>query len=506
MLSHEEKHKILADKITKDPKNRLGINGWSMMVREGFWIPRKLDLLYTELMNFALKGQIANILIEAPPRHGKSEHWSENFISYFLANYPNDKAMSVAYNIELARDFGKVVKGFFESYGDLSPHRPYPVIKDGGVDRWRIDRPYNGSMLLAGTNGAMLGFGAGLGVVDDPIKNIKEAESSRMQEVLYDWYNATFKSRLERRSNGLPPIQVIVGQRLSLNDLHGIILKKNKGKVISYVNAIEYLRQGNSFPEDIWLRVSIPAICYDPENDPLGRKKGEVLWEEQRDYDWLMNEKRESGSYLFNAIYQQQPEERQGGHFKRYMFKKYVEWDRLKHYLRKLPWVRMWDFASSGESGDSCANMLGTYDGKYIYFLEMFEQKFEADELVTYFIDTLKRDGENVYQYFEDEPGSEGKILLETMIRLPEVEPYADRLDLWEPVGSKSIRAFNLKRMGEQRRIVLLKDWWNDLYISRAVAFTGKKTAESKGKMDVIDCSTALANLFDDDDVPIQIA
>ena len=61
-------------------------------------------------------------------------------------------------------------------------------------------------MLSVGAAGSILGFGAGLFIIDDPIKSVAEAESKTLQRKLREWIGGTAKTRLEKRTNGLPPI------------------------------------------------------------------------------------------------------------------------------------------------------------------------------------------------------------------------------------------------------------------------------------------------------------
>lgn len=293
---------------------QLGLVRWSIYINEGRWIPRDFDVIVIELLQYALAGKVSKLLFSLPRRHGKSTLISKNFISYFLAHYPDDSVILSSYTQLLASGFGKDCKNILRQYGHLSPYNVELAEDSKANNKFNLKHPYTGQMLAVGQAGSIIGFGAGLFVIDDPIKSSIEAKSETIQENLKEWIMGTAKTSLETRRNGLPPIMAIIAQRLNIYDLHGII--KENEPTISGKEALDILRDGGEIPPEVWVDVNFPAICEDPENDLLSRKIGEVLWPKQRSYKWLMAEKKAMGDYLFNAIYQGNPKEREGKFFK----------------------------------------------------------------------------------------------------------------------------------------------------------------------------------------------
>jgi hypothetical protein len=55
------------------------------------------------------------------------------------------------------------------------------------ADRWEIEG-HGGGMQTAGAGGAILGKGANLFIVDDPVKNAEEALSPTYRQKVWDWY------------------------------------------------------------------------------------------------------------------------------------------------------------------------------------------------------------------------------------------------------------------------------------------------------------------------------
>jgi predicted phage terminase large subunit-like protein len=56
---------------------------------------------------------------------------------------------------------------------------------------------------------------------------------------------------------------------------------------------------------DKWEVISLPAIAED--NDPIGRKVGQALWEDRYNIGILQDRKKQVGEFWFRSMYQQQP-------------------------------------------------------------------------------------------------------------------------------------------------------------------------------------------------------
>lgn len=281
---------ISAEDISTTNHGVLGLGRWSIYINNGYWQPRDSDVLIIELLQYALQGRVSKILLGVPSRHGKSTLISKNFASYFLAHFPNDKVILTAYSQGLASEFGGQVKDVLNYYGGLSPYKVSLSTDSKAKNKFKLNHPYRGQMLAVGAGGSILGFGAGLFIVDDPIKNVADAESKVKQQRLADWFGGTAKTRLERRSNGLPPIMLVIAQRLHLKDLHGII--RETEPTIPAKEGLAILRGGGSIDPNTWIDLNIPAICDSPD-DLLGREIGEALWPQQRSTEWLMAERKQ---------------------------------------------------------------------------------------------------------------------------------------------------------------------------------------------------------------------
>lgn len=481
-----------------DPHGQLGLARWSVYVNNGAWFPRDFDVIIIELLQYALQGRANKLLFSLPRRHGKSTLISHNFISYFMAHYPWDDVILSSYTQHLASDFGRGCKLILDEYGHLSPYNVRLSKDSKANNKFHLAKPYTGRMLAVGSNGGIIGFGASLFVVDDPIKNSKEAKSLTIQRNLKEWIMGTAKTSLETRANGLPPIMIIIAQRLNVNDLHGII--KQNEPWITGREALQILRNGGSIPNDVWVDVNFPAICENPDEDLLGRQKGQVLWKEQRDYDWLMAEKKAMGSFLFNAIYQGNPQEMEGYTFKREWFldEKGEPLPRILTDRQFLPseynQVRYWDFAASGEEGDAAAGIKSTYLDDILIFNGLVHGKFTADEMLNKYVSTTWKDTKRVISIVEQESGSGTKLLIQRFRQDPRLEGYniiADKVST-----GKLDRSFDLEVLAETGRIRFNKATMTIDEIKKAVneliQFTGTEGEEDN----IVDTMTGSARYW----------
>ena len=465
---------------------------WSKVVTNGKWKRRRFDTYILELLEYALQGRVSNILLSIPSRHGKSTLISENFCSYFLSHYPEEKVILSAYSQKLASHFGGKVKDIINTYWEYTPEKVRLSNDSHAKDKFNLEG-HHGQMLAVGASGSILGFGAGLFIIDDPIKNIADADSLVNQEKLADWYHGVVKSRLERRSDGKPPILCVIAQRLHVHDLHGIILDKEP--YILAKEAFERLRQDPDYivPQDTWVYLNLPAICTHPEDDLLGRHVNQVLWQKQRDYDWLMGEKAAMGSYLFNAIYQGEPTERDGNIFKREWFMN-TETNEIYRQLDEipsdLPRMRYWDFGASGKKGDATAGALTAYDGTNFYILDINTGKYSASQVLNQFERTALKDGVDTRIRIEQEPGAGSKLLINQFRRNPNFKQYNIRGD--KVKLKKNVRSFNLEALAEAGRVYWLRGSWNIDIIDHLVSFTGQD-----GKPDdITDSLTGSCNIW----------
>jgi len=314
-----------------------------------------LDHLCWQLMRVA-RGEVRRLIITVPPRSMKSITVSIGFSAWVLGHDPAKRIICVSYADELARKLSVDTRAVMESqwYQELFPGTRLAAKRPRNTELVTTQRGYR---YAAGMNGAILGRGADLIVIDDPIKAtdaLSQAERRRVNET----YDNTIFTRLNDKRVGAI---VIIMQRLHEEDLVGHVTASGEWEVVS-VPAIA--------TEETAYRLS------DDPDDVYVRRAGEVLYAREP-RDMLEAIRRSQGSLIFSAQYQQAPVPPEGNVVKR-------EW--LRYYQRRPSSfdliVVSWDTASTiSESSDFSVGTVWGAKGLDFYLLDLVRNRFEVPEL-----------------------------------------------------------------------------------------------------------------------------
>ena len=205
------------------------------------------DLCY-QLQDF-YKSDEKVCVINMPPRHGKSRT-AGKFVEWILGTNPNEKIMTGSYNEDLSSSFAKSVRDTIASaktegvivYNDIFPNTK---IKDGEATqkKWALAGSKVSNYLATSPTGTATGFGCTI-MIDDLIKNAKEAYNENTLKNHIDWFNNTMLSRTE---NGFKLI--IIMTRWSSNDLAGYILENYPN--VRHINYKAVQEDGSMLCEDV---------------------------------------------------------------------------------------------------------------------------------------------------------------------------------------------------------------------------------------------------------------
>lgn len=244
----------------------------------GRWQPAPhLALISRELVKLATEGS-GRLIVELPPRHGKSELIGRYFPAWYLGMYPDRQVMYVSYQARQAGKYGRFARNLLAEVGD--EFFQVEVARDSkAAELWCI-AGREGSMATAGVGGPLTGKGAHVLIVDDPTKNAEQAESPVVQAHLWDWWESTALTRLEPGGS-----VIIVQTRWHLDDLAGRALRQQAGEG--------------------WREIRLPALA--ELDDPLGRPEGAPLWPARFDLAALHRVRDSRESYWWLATYQQRP-------------------------------------------------------------------------------------------------------------------------------------------------------------------------------------------------------
>lgn len=407
----------------------------------GEWLPTRLHRFLARTLAERLLDGGARVIVNIPPRYGKSETLSHRLPVWYLNTYPGRRWIQTSYGAALAYDFSRKVRNSIASRPDLLRVRLAP--DSTSVQSWNTDA--GGGLVAAGVGGPITGRGAHVLSIDDPIKNWKEALSSNHRRGLRLWYSSTARTRLEGRGSVL-----VVMTRWHYDDFSG---------------GLE--RQGG------WEVIRIPAVA--EEGDPLGRAPGEPLWPEKFDRDALLQTRDEVEEFVWAALYQQKPLREQGAFFRP------REWMKVEGAVPSgATYCRRWDFAATepkegSEDPDWTAGVLmARYEGTFfvVDVIRVRTDPASVEELVrsTAVLDRARaaRQGGHYMVRWEEEGGASGKSL---------TAHYRDRVLVGydaegrRSTGDKTLRARPVAAAMKAGNILLLEGPWVEDYLRELEVF-----------------------------------
>lgn len=257
------------------------------------------------------------ILLSASPQVGKSLTITESFQSWVLINHPRYSIVTVGYESTFASRFGRRNRDKFTEWAPILSHGRTKihdrVQSTEGWETMVLDKATNlfvsanGAMYTAGMGGPITGKTANVMVIDDPIKNMEDAQSETKIETNIEYYQSTIETRLNGNKGSLC---IVMCTRWVTNDLIGWLRRNRKQYIVGDYN--------------------YAALCTDKNYkvDPLGRDPGEGICPEMgKDAQWADSIREammaSQGAHVYNALYQGEPTDELGNLFKAENWREY---------------------------------------------------------------------------------------------------------------------------------------------------------------------------------------
>lgn len=339
-----------AEELLRRRKARSDLQSFIVFINEDYIVSDFSRDVCNSLDQFLidmLSGKRPILILAAPPQHGKSDIVSRYFPAYVLGKYPYLKLAGLSYAMSLASNMNRDVQRIMMSpeYAVLFPNSALNdkrVVNVIDSQAKRNSEEFEivgntGSYIGQGVGGPLTGKRVDLGIIDDPIKNAKEALSSTVKESVWNWYVSTFLTRLSKNSG-----QIIMATRWATDDLSGRVLEK--------------------YPERA-KNLIFPAISDDnkalvPDLHPLEK---------------LLETKATLGDYFWSAMYQQSPKTIGGAIFKDGCVGIYLPRD-LPEKFDKV--IQSWDMTfKDGEGTDYVVGQVWGKLGANAYLIDQVRER-----------------------------------------------------------------------------------------------------------------------------------
>ena len=296
---------------------------------------------YYRVLDMFAKRRIQNLIIQAPPQHGKSQGSSRFLPAFMLGLNPDLQIVICSYAATIAKDFNRDVQRLIDN-AEYNAVFPDTCLNGSNVvtvannylrysDVFEIVN-HSGSLRVVGRGGSLTSKTADVMIFDDLYKDSSEANSPVIREGAWDWYTKVALTRLHNDSQKL-----IVFTRWHPEDIIGKIVESSK------VVVAEKWSDFDNIPEGAWVLVNFEAIKTGAPTEIDARERGEVLWPERHSLERLEAQKA-IDPVGFECLYQGNPGNAEGKLYQ--PFKTWIEKSDWGTYVRSGSYI---DVADEGD-------------------------------------------------------------------------------------------------------------------------------------------------------------
>jgi predicted phage terminase large subunit-like protein len=305
--------------------------------------------------------RIKNLLINIPPRKGKSNLITIAFPTWVWIHNPEERFMCASYTNKLSLNLADKSRNIIKSkwYQDNWGHL-FKLRKDKDSQGY-FANDKTGFRQSTSVGSFVTGEGCGILITDDP--NDPSGESEAILDSVNNWWSQKWYNRVNNENTA---VRILVQQRSqSTNDVSGnIISNDTKNEWVKYILPMEFESSVKSNFKDI------------------RTKEGELL--SKRDTPEIVERlKKTIGSYGYAAQYQQRPAPLEGGMIKKNWFKLY-QFDQLPEFVYI---IQSWDTALTAHDDSNysaCTTwgvFLDRYDNENVILLSTWRDRIEYPEL-----------------------------------------------------------------------------------------------------------------------------
>jgi len=344
------------------------------------WMEARFHHKIYETLTRVYLGDIKNLIVNIPPRYGKTFAIVILWVAWTLAKAPHSRYFYTSYSETLIFKSSRYVRDVMQCrlYQRLWP---CSFRKDENAKRaWEIEE-YGGGLNAASVGGQITGFGAGVTgyvgfsgcrIMDDP-NNVSDNGSRLESKKTQDFYTETFESRKEHRD--VPTI--VVQQRTCEDDITAYLLTSGVHGYWDHLLIPALVEEDYEYPEEN--EFGIP-VDHGLEPGPLWEYK-HTRKELEAMRDNPMSE------FVYWSQYQQTPRIRGGGMVKVEWLGHYAVYDPKESTVDNVPIVSKRIYVDSAmkakETADySVFNCSVKLASDFVAMIGLWRGKVEAPDLV----------------------------------------------------------------------------------------------------------------------------
>lgn len=341
------------------------------------WFHRDLAARLERFVHRVERGESPRLIINVPPRHGKSEQASKLLPPWALGRNPGWKIISATHSDKLAMDNSYDVLNYIkdERYRTVFPDTVLDKDRKGAAG-WRTSE--GGIYKPVGVGAGIAGYGANILIIDDPHRD-RDAYSSVVRDSIWRWYTSSAKTRL------LPGGGIIVIQtRWVTDDLTGRLIEE-EGR-IEDGGAWEVVCYPAEAVQDEY-RLPNGQIIHTPHPDAvLLRRKGTLLHPER--YNEAMLAQFRKDPVTWQGLYQQNPTSGDAAQFTEELLELCA--CKMADIPKRLAKYSTWDLAvGQKERNDYSVEATGGIDADdTLWLVDVQRGRWDPHDLVERMIDS----------------------------------------------------------------------------------------------------------------------
>lgn len=260
-------------------KARRSLGAFSQYIDPGYIPGEHLTRLDDALTRVAA-GQCKRLIVQMPPRFGKSVKVSRHFPCWAMGRNPKLQFGLAGYNHDIAREHSTGARDIFRSdrYRNVFSGAGLASQVPGGIAAAERNLMHEwgtaagGRFYATGIGGGFTGRGYDIGVIDDPFKDRQEADSVTIRERVWSWYKSVFYTRQSPGGS-----IVVVMARWHPDDLVGRLIREQvagTGDPWEILHLRPYDENGESVWPKRWTTAQLRAM-----QAAIGQREWSALYE-----------------------------------------------------------------------------------------------------------------------------------------------------------------------------------------------------------------------------------
>jgi phage terminase large subunit-like protein len=302
------------------------------------------------------------------PTHN-SQLVSRSLVPHFLGEFDEGEVITASYNSTIAERFSKEAKSIIESDKFLDVY-PWTRLDSNNraIKGWGLDNQ-KGQTLWSGIDGALIGAGANLLIVDDPFKGRGEAKSMVIRDKRWEAFTEAAMTRLA-------PVHIVVV----------IMTRWDEDDIVGRIN--KEMESNPHFPK--FDQLVFPARNEDYEYGDYG---SEFLFPDRFTDEWYNSQYATLGSFASSALLDCNPKPKGGNILGA---QEGVNWQ----WVNEKPGdfgrlYRAWDLASTkqnaGSDPDYTVGVKGAIKVELTKIVDPVSRKVDKLKTVSIYIDDIIR-------------------------------------------------------------------------------------------------------------------